>query len=226
MFYNYSFFHSLFHPSTLTTAVSNSNEIRGYKRRVFFVLLFTLAVFAVQNIWGMGTSSFSHLFATNDAKTYFTARMISFIATLIWAGLFFIFHYFFVSLILFMLTEVPQKWIRKVQLYVVATLMIEKLILFIVFYIVGYATNLNFFSVAPLVAKVTNEDFVLFALNQLTIFSVLTIIIQYTFIKRWMETSAHKQLLTRIIGIHVLFAIIIGLLSALPLQDWIVRGLS
>lgn len=103
--------------------------------------------------------------------------------------------------------------------------MLEKAILLAVFYGVGFTTNLNFFSLAPLVAKITNEPFVLFTLNQLSLFSLFAIIVQYQFLKRWMEQSAHKSLLIKIITIHVVLAVIIGLLSSIPLQQWIVRGL-
>ncbi|CEA01960.1 hypothetical protein BN1050_01085 [Metalysinibacillus saudimassiliensis] len=225
MFYDYAFFKSLFNPSSLTTALAREAEIRGYKRRVAFVVFFTLLIFALQNIWGMGTAGLSHLFATNEANTYFVARMISFAITIVWAILFFVFHYYLIAFVLATFNELPKQWVRKVQLFVVAIFMTEKAILLAVFYSVGFTTNLNFFSLAPLVAKVTSEPIILFTLNQLSVFSVLAIIVQYKFLKRWMEQSAHKGLLAKIIAIHIVLAIIIGLMSSMPLQQWIVRGL-
>ena len=225
MFYDYAFFKSLFNPSSLTTALAKEAEIRGYKRRVAFVVFFTLVIFALQNVWGMGTAGLSHLFATNETSTYFVARVISFAVSIVWAILFFVFHYYLIAFILAVFNELPKSWVRKVQLFVVSIFMLEKAILLAVFYGVGFTTNLNFFSLAPLVAKITNEPFVLFTLNQLSLFSLFAIIVQYQFLKRWMEQSAHKSLLIKIITIHVVLAVIIGLLSSIPLQQWIVRGL-
>lgn len=225
MFYDYAFFKSLFNPSSLTTALAKEAEIRGYKRRVAFVVFFTLLIFALQNVWGMGTAGLSHLFATNETNTYFVARVISFVVSIVWAILFFIFHYYLIAFILAVFNELPKFWVRKVQLFVVSIFMLEKAILLAVFYGVGFTTNLNFFSLAPLVAKITTEPFVLFTLNQLSLFSLFAIIVQYQFLKRWMEQSAHKSLLIKIITIHVVLAVIIGLLSSIPLQQWIVRGL-
>ena len=225
MFYDYAFFKSLFNPSSLTTALAKEAEIRGYKRRVAFVAFFTLLIFALQNVWGMGTAGLSHLFATNETNTYFVARVISFVVSIVWAILFFIFHYYLIAFILAVFNELPKSWVRKVQLFVVSIFMLEKAILLAVFYGVGFTTNLNFFSLAPLVAKITTEPFVLFTLNQLSLFSLFAIIVQYQFLKRWMEQSAHKSLLIKIITIHVVLAVIIGLLSSIPLQQWIVRGL-
>lgn len=225
MFYDYAFFKSLFNPSSLTTALAKEAEIRGYKRRVAFVVFFTLLIFALQNVWGIGTAGLSHLFATNETNTYFVARVISFVVSIVWAILFFIFHYYLIAFILAVFNELPKSWVRKVQLFVVSIFMLEKAILLAVFYGVGFTTNLNFFSLAPLVAKITTEPFVLFTLNQLSLFSLFAIIVQYQFLKRWMEQSAHKSLLIKIITIHVVLAVIIGLLSSIPLQQWIVRGL-
>ena len=225
MFYDYAFFKSLFNPSSLTTALAKEAEIRGYKRRVAFVVFFTLLIFALQNVWGMGTAGLSHLFATNETNTYFVARVISFVVSIVWAILFFIFHYYLIAFILAVFNKLPKSWVRKVQLFVVSIFMLEKAILLAVFYGVGFTTNLNFFSLAPLVAKITTEPFVLFTLNQLSLFSLFAIIVQYQFLKRWMEQSAHKSLLIKIITIHVVLAVIIGLLSSIPLQQWIVRGL-
>lgn len=225
MFYDYAFFKSLFNPSSLTTALAKEAEIREYKRRVAFVVFFTLLIFALQNVWGMGTAGLSHLFATNETNTYFVARVISFVVSIVWAILFFIFHYYLIAFILAVFNELPKSWVRKVQLFVVSIFMLEKAILLAVFYGVGFTTNLNFFSLAPLVAKITTEPFVLFTLNQLSLFSLFAIIVQYQFLKRWMEQSAHKSLLIKIITIHVVLAVIIGLLSSIPLQQWIVRGL-
>lgn len=225
MFYDYAFFKSLFNPSSLTTTLVKEAEIRGYKRCVAFVVFFTLVIFALQNVWGMGTAGLSHLFATNETNTYFVARVISFVVSIVWAILFFIFHYYLIAFILAVFNELPKSWVRKVQLFVVSIFMLEKAILLAVFYGVGFTTNLNFFSLAPLVAKITTEPFVLFTLNQLSLFSLFAIIVQYQFLKRWMEQSAHKSLLIKIITIHVVLAVIIGLLSSIPLQQWIVRGL-
>ena len=225
MFYDYAFFKSLFHPSTLTNALAKEAEIRGYKLRVGIVLFFTLLIFALQNLWGMGTAGLSYLFATNETSAYFVARVISFVLAIIWAILFFVFHYYLIAFVLATFTELPKPWVRHVQLFVVAIFMVEKAILLAIFYAVGFTTNLNFFSLAPLIAKVTSEPIILFTVNQLSVFSVLAIIVQYAFLKRWMEASAHKGLLAKIIAIHVVLAIIIGLLSSMPLQQWIVRGL-
>lgn len=225
MFYQYKFWHSLMHPTNFTQAVEQG-EITGYKKRSFSVFMLFMLLFIVREFWGMGTESLTTLFASNHPNEYYTARLLSMVGVIAWGIIYYCFHYYGVTYLLHLLTDIPYKWIQKVQLYVMVFLLIEKTILFAVFYAVGYTTNFSFFSLAPMAQQVIDTDFVLFAINQLTVATVLTIIVQYTFLSKWEEWSDRKALLAKIIGLYVVMAIFIGMVSALPLQEWITRGLG
>lgn len=225
MFYQYKFWHSLMHPTNFTQAVEHG-EIRGYKKRSFTVFLLFMMLFVIREYWGMGTESLTTLFASNHPNEYYTARLLSMVGAIAWGIIYYCFHYYGVTYLLHLLTDIPYKWIQKVQLYVMVFLLIEKTILFAVFYAVGYTTNFSFFSLAPIAQQVIDTDFVLFAINQITVATVLTIIVQYTFLSKWEELSERKALLAKIIGLYVLMAIFIGMVSVLPLQEWLTRGLG
>lgn len=213
------------HPTNFTQAVEQG-EIRGYKKRSFTVFMLFMLLFVIREFWGMGTESLTTLFASNHPNEYYTARLLSMVGVIAWGVIYYCFHYYGVTYLLHLLTDIPYKWIQKVQLYVMVFLLIEKTILFAVFYAVGYTTNLSFFSLAPIAQQVIDQDYVLFAINQLTVATVLTIIVQYTFLSKWEEWSDRKALLAKIIGLYVVMAIFIGMISALPLQEWITRGLG
>lgn len=213
------------HPCNFTQAVEQG-EIRGYKKRSFAVFILFMLLFIVREFWGMGTESLTTLFASNHSTEYYTARLLSMVGIIAWGIIYYCFHYYGVTYLLHLLTDIPYKWIQKVQLYVMVFLLIEKAILFAVFYAVGYTTNFSFFSLAPIAQQVIDTDFVLFAINHLTVATVLTIIVHYTFLSKWEEWSDHKALLAKIIGLYVVMAIFIGMISALPLQEWITRGLG
>ncbi|MDM5246453.1 hypothetical protein [Lysinibacillus sp. G4S2] len=225
MFYQYKFWHSLTHPTNFTQAVEQG-EIRGYKKRSFTVFLLFMILFVIREYWGMGTESLTTLFASNNPNEYYTARLLSMVGIIAWGIIYYCFHYYGVTYLLHLLTDIPYKWIQKVQLYVMVFLLIEKTILFAVFYAVGYTTNFSFFSLAPIAQQVIDTDFVLFAINQFTVATLLTIIVQYTFLSKWEEEFNRKALLAKIIGLYVLMAIFIGMVSVLPLQEWFTRGLG
>lgn len=174
----------------------------------------------------MGTESLTTLFAMNNQDEYYTARLLSMVGAFIWGIIYYCFQYFGVTYMLYLLTDIPYKWIQKVQLYVMAFLLIEKAILFAVFYGVGYSTTFSFFSLAPIAQLFIDADVVLFVINQLTAATVLTIIVQFTFLSKWEEAADRKALLAKIIVIQVLMAVIVGMISVLPLQEWITRGLG
>jgi len=225
MFYHYKFWHSLTHPTIFTQAME-AGEIRGYKKRAITVFILFMLLFAIREFWGMGTESLTSLFAMNQQDEYYTARLLSMVGAIVWGIIYYCFHYYGVTYILYLLTDIPYKWIQKVQLYVMAFLLIEKTILFAVFYAVGYSTTFSFLSLAPAVQQVLDKDVVLFIINQLTVTTVLTIIVHFTFLSKWEEASDRKALLAKIIILQVLMAVFVGLISVLPLQEWITRGLG
>ncbi len=225
MFYHYKFWHSLTHPVTFTQAVEGG-EIRGYKKRSLTVFMLFILLFAVREFWGMGTDSLTTLFAMNNQDEYYTARLLSMVGAVAWGILYYCFQYYGVTYMLYLLTDIPYKWIQKVQLYVMVFLLIEKAILFAVFYGVGYSTTFSFFSLAPIAQQFMDTDVVLFAINQLTVVTVLTIIVQFTFLSKWEEASDRKALIAKIIVIQVLMAVFVGMISVLPLQEWLTRGLG
>ncbi|MFJ7669524.1 hypothetical protein ACIQXI_20840 [Lysinibacillus sp. NPDC097195] len=225
MFYHYKFWHSLTHPTIFTQAME-AGEIRGYKKRAITVFILFMLLFAIREFWGMGTESLTSLFAMNQQDEYYTARLLSMVGAIVWGIIYYCFHYYGVTYILYLLTDIPYKWIQKVQLYVMAFLLIEKTILFAVFYAVGYSTTFSFLSLAPAVQQVLDKDVVLFIINQLTVTTVLTIIVHFTFLSKWEEASDRKALLVKIIVLQVIMAVFVGLISVLPLQEWITRGLG
>lgn len=225
MFYHYKFWHSLTNPTYFTQIVENG-EITGYKKRSFTVFILFILLFATREFWGMGTESLTTLFAMDSHDEYYMARLLSMVGAILWAIIYFCFHYYGVTYFLHLLTEIPYKWIQKVQLYVVAFLLLEKAILFTVFYIAGYSTTFSFFSLAPLTQQFIDTDVVLFAINQLTVASVLTIVVQFTFLSKWEEETSRKALLAKIIFLQIFMAIFVGMISVLPLQEWLIRGLG
>ncbi|MEG0258299.1 MAG: hypothetical protein RR595_01180 [Lysinibacillus sp.] len=225
MFYNYKFWHSLANPTYFTQMVEQA-EIRGYKKRSFTVFMFAIILFMAREFWGIGTESLTTLFATNQGDAYFVARTLSMIGAMLWAILYFAFHYYGIPYILYLLTDIPYKWIQKVQLYVITFLLLEKAILFVVFYTVGYTTSFSFFSLAPIAQQVIDTDYVLLAINQFTISTVVAIIIQFSFLSKWEDNMNKKALLVKIILLYVIMAVFIGMYSVLPIQEWISRGLG
>ncbi|WP_341301650.1 hypothetical protein MHB44_03815 [Lysinibacillus sp. FSL H8-0500] len=225
MFYHYKFWHSLKNPTYFTNIVEEG-EIAGYKKRVFTVFILFVLLFAAREFWGMGTENLTSLFAMDLQNEYYVARLLSMVGAILWATVYFCFHYYGVTYILHLLTDIPYTWIKKIQLYVVTFLLIEKAILFVVFYAAGYTTLFSFLSLAPLALQVIETDFLLFTFNQITITTIVIVIVQYLFLSKWEEAASRKLLIVKLIGIQLFMALFIGMISVLPIKEWIARGLG
>ena len=229
MFYDYSFWRTLANPSHLTHLLSMEYEegakIRGYKKALLFIFLFTVLLFGLRNILGVGTESLTELLVASSDDRYIVARLFSLAGALIMALVFWAFHYYVVAYAISALTELPFKWVQKVQLYVIFFIVLEKVLTFIVFVIAGFNTPFTFFSLAPMTAYIYYNEFLLFFLNQLTVATLVTIFIQYKFLRPWIESN-HKTLLLKLILIQFTIALAIAALSVFPIIHWIERGLS
>ena len=228
MTYIYRFWHHLREPSSLTNLVEmeeQKHRIIGYKKALFSLLCFTLLLFITREVWGMYTSNLTELLAQGNVDRYVFARYMSLLGIVGWSLIYFFFHYYAIAYILSLLTDIPFKWIQKVQLYVILILLLEKTIEFFVFAIAKYTTVFSPFSSAAIFAQFTSETWLLYLINQLTLGTCLAIFIQFKFLKQWTE-SRPMSLLIKLIAIPVICALIVGYLSVSPIFDWVVRGLN
>lgn len=216
-------------PSSLTFLLSKEYEedakILGYKKCLLFVFLFSLLFYTVRNVWGLGTESLTEILLATGEDRYVVARIFSLAGAVLIAIGFWVFHYYIISYIIAALTELPMKWIQKVQLYVIFFIVLEKVLTFIVFAIAGFNTPFTFFSLAPMTAYIYYHEFLLFFLNQFTVATLVTVFVQFKFFSQWIEGNK-KTLLVKLILIQVTIAIAVAALSVLPIVQWLERGLS
>ncbi|HWL13098.1 MAG TPA: hypothetical protein VNQ57_08895 [Ureibacillus sp.] len=225
MDYQFRFWHSLFNPSTLAFSLDHQEKgsrIKGYNSRFFVLLGLTIVFFLLRAIWGMGSESTTHLLAANMQEEYIVSRYLSAAGAIIKGLLFFFFHYYLISMCLSILTDFSFKAITKIQLFVIAGILLEKLILFFAFALSGYTTAVSFLSLGPISTYVTDDSFIVFFFNQLSIATAATIFIQYMFLSKWEEESK-GLLLTKIIAIQIFFALLTAGISVLPIYDYIAR---
>lgn len=226
MLYEYKFWHQLANPASLTYSLEHSEDskLKGYKKAFWLVFSFTLLFFIVRNIWGMNTVDLTYLLVNGEVDRYSFARLISFVGAVVGGILFFIFHYYVVTYFLHLLTELPYKWLQKVQLYTIAAIILEKVITLIVFAIAGFGTPFSMFSFAPILAYVYYHDYLLYFVNQLTIATLVTVWVQYTFFSQWTDENK-KTLLGKLILVQVVIAIVVAIISILPVATWLEGGL-
>ncbi len=222
MVYKYKFWHSLFHPSHFSHALDEQYELKGYRLRFWIIFLFTVALFLGRDLWGMGTENLTSLYASNLNDEFVFSRIMSAIGAICWGILFFLFQYFGVSMILSILTDISFRAISKVQLFVITILIVEKFVMWMIFAIAGFTTELSLFSFAPIIATFIEDHFVIYIIDFLSAATILTIAVQYRFLSKW-EVESKFILLVKIIVLQLFFALIIAGIRIMPIDQWIVR---
>ena len=228
MTYIFQFWHTLKNPSALTYLLEkeeNHGKLQGYKKAVFFVLLLAISLFVLRDIWGMYTERLTGILGQGLMDRYIVARYISIIGAVLLGVIYFIFHYYVVTYFISLLTDLPYKWIQKVQLYVLASLILFNFLEFIIFAVIQFVPIFSPFSLAAIVAQFTPNLWVLYFFNQIAFSTFITIVIQYTFLEQWID-EGRKSLLLKLFFVQIFIAAMVATFSNSPVIEWIVRGLS
>lgn len=217
MFFNFTIRHFLTNPRQLALDLETS-AMRGYWPRVVAVFIASFLLFSLRSIWGINTENMTSLFAASSVD-YTLARYASLAGSMIWSMIYVAFHLFGVAYALSFIIGIPFKKLLPMQLLMTVLLLIEKALVFLVFYITGQATNVSFLSFGPLAATYLELPFSIFFLNQLTITTAIIIGYQNHFIRAYGGISKKYRLLFTLIGIHLFMAIFTASISLLPVED-------
>ncbi|WP_392454680.1 hypothetical protein ACF3OH_10980 [Chryseomicrobium aureum] len=223
MFLEFHFWRYFFTRGTLFTNLAETETIRGFKKCVSIVLACTILLYILMNTWGMTTTSLTSLYVIGFTDTYTVARWISLVGITIFAVLYFCFHFFGVSQLLHIVTKVPLRIAAIMQLYVLAILLIEKLLVFVVFNLVGFTTPFSFLSFGPLAVQFLEFEYFHYFFNQFSVFTALIISIQYQFLRSFTDVS-RKLLLIILLLMTAAFASIVALISIVPWNQLLAGG--
>lgn len=203
-----------------------TNTMRNFGRRIGVILLIGLIVFAMRGIWGMNTASLTPFIAANMWDTYTLARWTSLLGLMLWAGVYLAFHSYGVAFLFNKIGRMPWKPALVMQAYVVALLIIEKLLVFVVFAALGYTMTVSVFSFGPLAATFLEHTYWIYFFNQLSVFTALIIGLQYRYVKSF---TAYKPalILFVLLLLHLAAAAFVASFSIMPINEWLdilIRG--
>lgn len=217
MFFNFTFRHFLLNPQRLASNLQQS-AMQGFWQRVTLVFLASFILFSLRSLWGINTENFTSIMTTSTAD-YTLARYASLFGSMIWSVIYVAFHLFGIAYLLSFIIGIPFKKLLPMQLLMTAVLLLEKLVIFLVFYFTGTATNLSFLSFGPLASMYFELPFFIFLFNQLTVTTVIIIIFQYHFLRTYGHMHKKARLILMLIGLHLLMAIFTASIGLLPIED-------
>lgn len=196
-----------------------TSTMHGFKKRVIVVFILGALLFMLRDSWGMRTENVTSLLTTMTYTDYTIARYASLAGALIWALVYMAFHFWGFAYILSAITSIPFKKLLPLQLLVTGVLLLEKALVFLVFYMKGATTSVSFLSFGPLAMTFLKTDYLVYFLNQLTITSALMISLQLNFIRTYTASNNWKKLLTILIAIYVLMALLTAAIGFIPIEN-------
>lgn len=218
MFFQFKFWYFLTNPHQLANQLQTSS-MRGFKKRVWMVCMIGVVLFALRDGWGMTTESITPILSTMTTTDYTIARYASLIGAIIWALLYFVFHFFGMSFILSLFTAIPFKQLLPMQLLMTGILLLEKAAIILVFMMKGVATHVSFLSLGPLAITFLDYSYFTLFLNQLTLTTVLIIVFQYRFICAYTGLHEGKRLLWLLLTLHIGMALVVAAVSFMPMEN-------
>lgn len=195
-------------------------EIRGFEKRVLYVGLLGVLLFALREVWGMNTEQLTPLLSDGTTDTYSLARIMSLIGAVLWSLIYMAFHFFGIAYLLHKLTSIPYRNLLILQLFVTALLLMEKAVVFIIFALVGYTAPVSLLSFGPLAATFMDQSFFVFFFNQLSIVTALIIGLQFRFIRAFAPQLNSRNVLLGLIGLHIVMALVTAAMGYIPIEEW------
>ncbi|MEK4484634.1 hypothetical protein MHH81_03450 [Psychrobacillus sp. FSL H8-0484] len=222
MFFEFRFWKYLFSQNDLIVSLKDST-MRHFEKRVWFVALCGVILFALRDMWGMHTEDLTSIFVNGYDDTFTIARITSLIGAVIGSFLYMVFHFFGMAFLLHKMTSVDLSKVTVVQLFVVALFLMEKAFTFFLYAIVGYTTDFSILSFGPLAATFLSNEFFIYFFNELTIITGVIIAIQFRFLRAFTTISA-RNLFIMLIVIQLLLACMTAGIEVLPIASWFERG--
>lgn len=222
MFFEFRFWKYLFKRNELILSLKDTT-MRGFEKRVWFVALFGVLLFALRDIWGMHTEELTAIFVGGYEDKFIIARMTSLLGAVIWSFIYMAFHFFGIAFILHKITNVELSKVAVLQLFIVALLLMEKAFIFILYAGVGYATDFSILSFGPLAATFLDNEFFTYFFNELTLITGLVIAIQFHFLRAFTAMSA-RSLLLILIAMQLILALLTAGIEVLPMESWFEGG--
>lgn len=216
MVYDYRHFHYMTHPEQLA-AHTMQGELRPTKRALFLVFAVSFLLFGFRNVYGFGSHAVMHILAQEGEAMYQVARLMSLLGSVLYSGLYVALIIFGMAFIFAAFTEIPYRAFLPLQLIVASLYLFEKALLTLFFVMRDEIASLSVFSFGPLAHRWIDNEFLVYFLNQWSIFTIVIISLQYRFIKT-LEPNG-KRAFVLVVGLHLFITLIIAGISLTPFDD-------
>jgi hypothetical protein len=211
-------FKGLREPYKTAQLLGKAEKISGFWKRLILLLVITFILASIGSIFGIGNDILSkelnNLSSTGFEATKSLFAIGQIIRVLVEALLIITIP----SLFFWAVSDKEWKKFMAVQQYVLVLFLLEKLLLlpFAVFF--GLTAEVsNPFSLGIIGQYLTNNEFILLCLAQISIFKIWAVVLQFKYIKELIESNAKRAALY-VIGFNIVILLIVTFFNMMDLE--------
>jgi hypothetical protein len=211
-------FKGLREPYKTAQLLGKAEKISGFWKRLILLLVITFILASIGSIFGIGNDILSKEL-NNLSNTGFEATKSLFaigqiIRVLIEALLIITIP----SLFFWAVSDKEWKKFMVVQQYVLVLFLLEKLLLLPFAVFLGLTADIsNPFSLGIIGQYLTNNEFILLCLAQISIFKIWAVVLQFKYIKELIESTAKRAALY-VIGFNIVILLIVTFFNMMDLE--------
>lgn len=211
-------FKGLREPYKTAQLLGEAEKISGFWKRLILLFVITFILASIESIFGVGNDILSKEL-NNLSNTGFEATKSLFaigqiIRMLIEALLIITIP----SLFFWAVSEKEWKKFIVLQQFVLVLFLLEKLLLLPFAVFLGLTTDISSpFSLGIIGQYLTNNEFILLCLAQISIFKIWAVVLQFKYIKELTEGTAKRAALY-VIGFNIVILLIVTLFNMMDLE--------
>ncbi|WP_428910069.1 hypothetical protein [Niallia sp. Krafla_26] len=214
-------FKTLKEPYYTALQLRKAEDLTGFWMKLILLLLFSVLLAFVTSFLGVGNDILSAELNQRSPIEFETIKSLFAIGQIGWSLFEALFILFIPSLFFWALSDIEWKKFIVVQQGVLVILLIEKILLLPFAIFLGLSLDLsNPFSLGIIGQALTNQEYVLQILSQISIFKIWAIVLQYKYIKVLADHSAKRTALF-VIGFNVVILLISAFFSIMDLETYV-----
>jgi hypothetical protein len=200
----------LFHPQTNRYRIKKAEEVTNLGAKLALLYIFSIFIFVVGGFFGIGSESMSKEISGLDPGKFEMGKVLLLFGKLA-AGILFPSIFIFLSALFFWIfTDISYMRIVIVQLFIFVLHLFEKAVSVPLFLLLDINHDGNPFSFGVIAQYLTQNEYIIHLLSEVTIFQLIIIVLQYYYLSYLSEGNKNVAFF----GI-CLFYLIIWLISAL-----------
>jgi hypothetical protein len=211
-------FKGLREPYKTAQLLGKAEKISGFWKRLILLLVITFILASIGSIFGIGNDILSkelnNLSSTGFEATKSLFAIGQIIRVLIEALLIITIP----SLFFWAVSDKEWKKFMVVQQYVLVLFLLEKLLLLPFAVFLGLTADIsNPFSLGIIGQYLTNNEFILLCLAQISIFKIWAVVLQFKYIKELIGSTAKRTALY-VIGFNIVILLIVTFFNMMDLE--------